>query len=127
MSPEEWHGLSSVIDQQALLRRCINNLQFAERILTLFECTCGEELVDIDRALEAGDVEAVSRIAHRLQGACANAGAFQMQACATKLRSAAKEQALPDVAACLRELRSEWQRLGAALPGQPPTPVAVSS
>ncbi len=127
MSPEEWDGLSSIIDNQALLRRCLNNLQFAERILTLFECTCGEELAEVDRALEAGDVDAISRIAHRLQGSSANAAAKELQARAAKLRTAAQERSLPEVSVCLQELRSEWQRLGAALSGHQPTPVAASS
>lgn len=115
MSPTDLKALSSVIDDKALLARCLNNLQFVERILALFDGKCGEELSELDRALEAGDIESVSRIAHRLTGACANAAAFELQSCASKLRTAAEKNALPEAATCLEELRCGWQRFSAAL------------
>jgi HPt (histidine-containing phosphotransfer) domain-containing protein len=127
MSPEDWEGLSSVIDSKALMRRCLNNLQFAERILSLFEGTCAEELTDLDRALETGDMEAVRKIAHRLQGACANAGAVDLQTCASKLRNAANEPKSGEVAARLEDLHREWQRFGAALAGHRSASAPVSA
>ena len=118
MSPEDLQSLSSVIDSKALLARCLNNLDFAERILALFENRGAVELAELDRALEAGDVETVSRIAHRLSGACANAAAVELQICASNLRTAANQNSLPDMSAGLKELHGEWQKFVDAMPAE---------
>ena len=115
MSPEDFQNLSSVIDSKALLARCLNNLDFAERILTMFEGRCETELKELDEALQRGDVESLRRIAHRLSGTCANASAFEMQTCAAKLKRAADESSLPKASECLQDLRREWRRLADVL------------
>jgi len=115
MSLESLEGLSSVIDHQALLTRCLNNLAFAERMLTLFQARCGEELAELEQAVDKGDIEAIRRISHRLTGASANAAATGVQARASDLRHAADDGALDKASECLVELRGEWHRLTAAM------------
>src|SRR4051812_46752944 len=88
MSLESLQALDSVIDHQALLTRCLNKVDFAQRMLALFEGRCAEELKELDQAMEKNDLESVKRISHRMAGACANAAASKLQHCATELRHA---------------------------------------
>ena len=117
MSLESLEGLSSVIDHHALLTRCLNNLAFAERMLTLFQARCGEELLELEQAVKKGDMESVRRISHRLTGASANAAAPGLQARASDLRHAADDGSLEKASECLVELRREWHRLTDAMAG----------
>lgn len=110
MTTEDLKGLSAVIDSQALLARCLNNLDFVERILTLFEDRGTVELKKLDEALEAGDAETVGRIAHRLAGACANAAAFDLQISAANVRKAVNKNSLQEAAECVEELHEQWRR-----------------
>jgi HPt (histidine-containing phosphotransfer) domain-containing protein len=124
MSRASLESLSSVIDHRALLTRCLNKLDFAERMLALFQSRCGEELEELDQAFEKADLEAVRRISHRLGGACANAAAFGLQACATDLRHAANDGSLDKASQCLAELRREWDRFTTVMSAEqnPPSP-----
>lgn len=115
MSPVDFEELSSVIDSKALLSRCLQNLDFASKILTMFEGRCETELKELDDALTKGDMDVVRRIAHRLTGTCANAAAVHMQSCCIKLKQAADESSLPKASECLQDLRKEWQRLSEVL------------
>jgi HPt (histidine-containing phosphotransfer) domain-containing protein len=127
MSPEDLEGLSSVIDSKALSARCLNNLQFIERILTMFDGRCDVELAELEQAIGAGDVETVCRISHRFAGACANAAAFELQACASELRKAASKPSLPEASAWLEKLRFEKQKFSAALSARHKASAPVSS
>ncbi len=118
MSLETLQGLSSVIDHDALLTRCLNNLDFAERMLALFLEHCGEELIHLDQAFDKGDMEAVRRISHRFAGASANAAAFGLQARAAELRRAANDGSLDEALNCLVDLRQEWHRFTMAMSNQ---------
>lgn len=127
MSPDDLKKLSSVIDSRALMARCLNNLEFAQRILTMFEGRCETELAELDQALEQGDIESIRRIAHRLTGTCANAAAFEMQACASKLKHAADDCSIEETSDCLQELRREWQRFSEVMSSQRKASTPVSS
>ena len=96
MSLESHEALSSVIDHDELLMRCLNKLDFAERMLALFQNHCGEEMADLDGALDRRDLESVRRIAHRLAGASANAAAFGLQSRVTELRKAAERGSIDE-------------------------------
>jgi HPt (histidine-containing phosphotransfer) domain-containing protein len=127
MSPDDLKKLSAVIDSRALMARCLNNLEFAQRILTMFEGRCETELAELDQALEQGDIESIRRIAHRLTGTCANAAAFEMQACASKLKHAADDCSIEETSDCLQELRREWQRFSEVMSSQRKASTPVSS
>src|SRR5262245_7493911 len=79
MSLTNTERLSSVVDYEELVTRCLNKIDFAERMLTLFQSHCGKELAVLEQACEAADLEAVRRISHRLAGAAANAAANGLQ------------------------------------------------
>ena len=125
MSPHELEGLASIIDGKALMARCLNNFDFVERILTLFQDRCEVELTELDRAFEAGDLDAVRRIAHRLSGSCANAAATGLQKRAADLRHSLDESEMPRAEECIAELRAEWNRFSRAMAADRSTPLAI--
>jgi HPt (histidine-containing phosphotransfer) domain-containing protein len=115
MTLENAQDLSSVLNYDELLTRCLNRLDFAERMLDLFQTRSAEELADVEQAAERGDIEQVRRIAHRLAGAAANAAAFGVQQRAAELRIAATSGSAVDVQQRIADLRHEWQRVDAAI------------
>jgi HPt (histidine-containing phosphotransfer) domain-containing protein len=104
------NDMASVIDQKALLTRCMNRLDFVERMLTLFQDQCGLEVAELEQAFDNGDMNSVRRIAHRLAGASANAAAIGLQARAAQLRLAADDGSREKTSQCLVELQREWHR-----------------
>jgi HPt (histidine-containing phosphotransfer) domain-containing protein len=95
-------------DADELLARCMGNLQFAERILAIFQTRFEEDLVQLERTLAAEDAGAVASIAHRLKGASANAAAPLLQARAAQIEQFAGEKRLSEARDCVDELRQEW-------------------
>lgn len=114
MSEQVLSRLSEVIDEKALMTRCLDNIEFAERILKLFHGRCASDLAELEKAIESEELDVVSRVAHRLTGACANAGAFGLQSRAADLKIAAGQVAPLNLATALEELRKEWRRFDAA-------------
>ncbi len=119
MSQTNAERLSSVVDYDELVTRCLNKLDFAERMLTLFQNHCGDEMVVLEQAFAEGNLESVRRIAHRLGGAAANAAAFGLQTCAGDLRLAASSGSLQQTSRSLGELQREWRRFNAAMTVDP--------
>jgi HPt (histidine-containing phosphotransfer) domain-containing protein len=115
MSQTKAERLSSVVDYDQLVSRCLNKLDFAERMLTLFQSHCGDELAVLERAFAEGNLESVRLIAHRLGGAAANAAAFGLQTCAGDLRMAASSGSREQTERSLVELQREWRRFNAAI------------
>ena len=108
-------SLTGVIDFNELMTRCLNNLDFAERMLNMFLNHCGDDLVQLDRAFDAGDIETARRVSHRFAGASANAAATQLHVRATQLRSELRAGSMEAARPCLHELHQEWQRFAAAM------------
>jgi HPt (histidine-containing phosphotransfer) domain-containing protein len=102
----------AVIDYQELLVRCLNNLEFSERMLNLFQSQCDQEIACLERAFNEGNADSVRRIAHRLAGASANAAAFGLQRSAAELRASATAGLDEKATESLERLRSEWRRFG---------------
>jgi HPt (histidine-containing phosphotransfer) domain-containing protein len=115
MSLQSLQALESVIDHDALLMRCLNKIDFAERMLALFQERCIEEMSDLVGAVERRDLEAVRKIAHRMSGACANAAAFGLQSRVTELRKAADGGSIDEVVERMDALELEWDRFTAAV------------
>ena len=112
MSQQALEDRSLVIDYQQLLVRCLNNLAFSERMLSLFQTQCEQEMACLEQAFQQGNAESVRRIAHRLAGASANAAAFGLQRSAAELRVAAADGLNEKATESLDRLRLEWRRLG---------------
>ncbi len=115
MSLIDTPSLSGVIDLDELMTRCLNNLDFAERMLHLFENRCGEDLIELERAFDQGDIEKARRVSHRFAGASANAAAGRLHGRATELRNELREGSLDTARPRLNQLRQEWQRFSEAM------------
>ncbi len=113
-------SLTGVIDVNELMTRCLNNLDFAERMLNLFWNHCGADLAELDRAFDAGDIDTARRVSHRFAGASANAAATRLHVRASQLRSELRAGSLDAARPCLHQLQQEWHRFAAAMsPHQP--------
>lgn len=117
MSTINLDGLAKVINVDDLMARCLGNLDFVERILTIFQTRCESDLVDLEDAIKVGDLPRVQRLAHRLKGACANAGANDLSARASELWTAANKEFTDVLAARFAQFRQEWDECSAALSG----------
>ena len=115
MSLVDTRDLSSVINRHELMTRCLNNIDFAERMLRLFQDQFTEELTVLEVAYNNKNMESVAKIAHRLQGACANAAAFGLQERAANLRNAIKEGTSDQAEQCLADLQQEWKRFSSVM------------
>ena len=110
-------GLAKVINVDDLMARCLGNLDFVERILTIFRTRCESDLVELEDAIRASDLPRVQRLAHRLKGACANAGANDLSVRASELWTAANKEFTDVLAARFAQFRQEWDECVAAMAG----------
>jgi HPt (histidine-containing phosphotransfer) domain-containing protein len=119
---------SSVLDRDALLERCLGNLEFVERVLARFQERAEQDLEELEKVVELHDVEQVARIAHRIKGSSANVSAEGLQQEAGKIEELGRSGHLADIPAHLERLRREWQRYlqcSASLPLTPDTDYAL--
>lgn len=107
---------ASVVDRQELLTRCLGDLEFAERVLAKFQSRFDADLEELDRAVEASDLEHITQVAHRIKGASANVAAHGLRQQAASIEELARRQALPEIPAHLRDLHSEWSRFADLAP-----------
>ncbi len=80
----------------------------------MFQQRGTEDLAELEQAVAAKDTSAVTRLAHRLKGACANVAAPGLRALAAEMEHAARQQSLEELPARLEQLRREWERFTAA-------------
>ena len=104
------------IDLDDLLVRCLGNLEFAERILAMFQERFDQDLVELDRLWLEGDAPGVARLAHRLKGASANAAARGLHWRVSQIEQLARQASLTAVGPHLDHLRQEWETLRQSLP-----------
>ena len=64
MTATQFDALAKVINVDDLMGRCMGNLDFVERILTIFQSRCEEDLIALEDAIQAVDLPRVQQIAH---------------------------------------------------------------
>jgi HPt (histidine-containing phosphotransfer) domain-containing protein len=116
MYSERCDQATAAIDFDQLLARCLGNLEFAERILQIFQERFDEDLDELDRMTAAEDADGVARLAHRLKGASANAAATALQKRVAQIEQLARQKSLDAVGPCLAGLRRGWEMLRGSLP-----------
>lgn len=107
---------TDIVDVDELLGRCLGNLQFAERILEVFQERFTTDLDELEAAIEAAEMEHVAAITHRLKGACANAAAHSLRDRISQLRQAACAGAVDEVSLHYRDLRNDWTEFVETVP-----------
>lgn len=106
---------ANVLNMDDLLTRCLGNLEFAERVLSMFQERGDEDLAGLERAVAARDADEVAILAHRLKGASANASAPGLQARAAEIERAARNESFSEIPARLVDLRHEWREFTSAV------------
>jgi len=116
MAAEPSCAHDAVVDVEDLLARCLGNIEFADHILSVFQERCAHDMDELAELVESRDLESAALVAHRMQGACANAAVRGMKTRASRLRAAAVERSADDVRARYEELRKEWEQFLASPP-----------
>ena len=89
--------------------------EFLAELIELFVADTTTQLQALERAVAEGDVAAIVRTAHELEGACGYLGADQMQALCARLELLGGDTALADAASLVRQLRDHFERACAVL------------
>jgi HPt (histidine-containing phosphotransfer) domain-containing protein len=92
---EPEHALPSVdspppLDRDALVARCMGNLELAQELLSDFEGDLSERVDQIARHVRQGDAQATVELAHALKGAAGTMTAESLQALAAAIEAAGK-------------------------------------
>lgn len=117
MTPSALQRLATVVNVDDLMSRCLGNIDFLERILTIFKSRCELDLCELDEAVQSADIHHVKRLAHRLKGACDSAGAQRLSVLANELWTAAGNASDDELAELFALLRSDWEECARNLPG----------
>jgi len=101
---------ADVLDLEALRNRCMGNVELVQRVLDKFQQRIPEELAELENLLTAGNFEQVARVAHRLKGTSANAGAPGLREAAAEIENSGREARVGDVSVGIEHLRGEWEK-----------------
>lgn len=93
-----------VFDADALLDRCMGNVDLAKRLLVAFPAAVDSAVCDVRTAVQHEDWQAVAAVAHRLKGAAANLAAVQIASIAGRIETAARSGAWSDLPSLLEHL-----------------------
>ncbi len=91
-----------------LAARCLQRIDFIERVLDTFSSRFEEDLLQLEVELAACDSNAVALLAHRMKGACGNTAAHELMSHVARIEELAREERLEPVAGCLKEIHSAW-------------------
>ena len=104
------------IDPQALLERCIGNLEFAESLLDELDSTGRRQVEEICRSSTQGRATETANAAHALKGATGILCAQELCRLASEIEQASRNEQLSDAEAMIRDLSSEMDRCLGSLP-----------
>jgi len=101
------------VNMQHLLRRCAGKETFALRMLAQFIERSGDEVDEIEAAIERQDSVAVKALAHRIKGAAATLAAEQLRRCAAQIEECGKQADFDHARMCLGEFSDRLGELHA--------------
>jgi PAS domain S-box-containing protein len=101
------------IDNEAFIARCAGNADLAATILRKFLDRTPAELAEIEAAIHRNEVDAASRMAHRVKGASATIAAEPLRAAMAHLEEICSGGSLIDAASVLATAVRELDRLRA--------------
>jgi Amt family ammonium transporter len=105
------------IDRDAMVARCMGNLEFAESLLADFAGDLPDRVAQILRSVDDGDATAAAEAAHALKGAAGILAAEPLRALAARIEATGKAGHLDEIASLTEELRAEAQRCLEFIPG----------
>lgn len=109
--PTDAASAVQLVDMESLVRRCMGNQAFAERLLGTFLGELPQQLRQLSEAAESGEFEVVARLAHTLKGSAGNASAVAVRQAAANLEQSAGGGDQPLMLARLAALQAEYERL----------------
>jgi HPt (histidine-containing phosphotransfer) domain-containing protein len=101
---------TEILDYEALLNRCMGNMELASRLLVKLETCLPEEIESMEKALAMQDAEQVARIAHRVKGALLNISARRLAQAVEEIESLGKMGRIADIPTRIERLRQEWEQ-----------------
>jgi HPt (histidine-containing phosphotransfer) domain-containing protein len=104
------------IEVDALLERCMGDVDIVRSILGEFETQAVAEREQIQRCAASGDCKELTRVAHSLKGASGVLSANVLSGIAAKLELMGRSGVLAEEGQLLTQLNDEVQRLIAYLP-----------
>jgi HPt (histidine-containing phosphotransfer) domain-containing protein len=113
-SPETHIGLKPIAYDE-LAARCLDRIDFIERVLNLFANQFAEDLEQLERVIEAEDGQAIARLAHRMKGACSNTAAHELYNHVSRIERLARENQLDDIPGCYEGIHDAWANFSHAV------------
>jgi len=110
------------VDLDALRARVDGDDQLLQEVIAMFLNDCPQRLAALQRAVEAGDADAIRVAAHAIKGAAGNLAAMPLFNAASTLERLGVESRLEPAKAAWRQLRAEATRVVSVLDAQPHTP-----
>ncbi|MEN6452355.1 MAG: PAS domain S-box protein [Thermoguttaceae bacterium] len=104
------------IDCDALVARCLGNLEFVQKMLTDFESYLPERIETIVQLLQQREATGVAELAHGLKGTAGIMTATSMQSLAGSIEAAAETGNLTDATHFAKQLSDETASLLAYIP-----------
>jgi HPt (histidine-containing phosphotransfer) domain-containing protein len=95
------------VDMDAVLKRCGGDTAFAAAVTDRFQSQAGGEVAKIERALAAGDSDALGRAAHSLKSMAAYMSADIASGIAGEIEERVRSNRIADLAPLVLRLRSE--------------------
>jgi CheY-like chemotaxis protein/HPt (histidine-containing phosphotransfer) domain-containing protein len=108
--PSDGADTSPVFDSAALRRRCMDNEAMYQKIIGKFERQSGDQLAQIERATDAGNLDEVAFVSHALAGAARMLAADAVARRAAELQQLARAGDGDGARARVSELRAEVER-----------------
>ena len=101
---------TAVMDLDALLERCMGNIDFLVRIVDKFQSRIPEELDELEQAVDLQDAKRIASLAHRIKGESASASADGLQRVAREIEELGAAGRVGEIPARMTELRGEWTK-----------------
>jgi CheY-like chemotaxis protein len=98
-----------------------HDAKFRRELLDGFVADAGDYILELGRAAELQDQEALHRVAHRLRGAAANVGAGPLSRLAGRIEAAARRNDLAEIQVRVRELQDAYSRVVSQAGGREPS------
>ncbi|HJN12451.1 MAG: Hpt domain-containing protein [Pirellulaceae bacterium] len=95
---------------EELVERCMGNIDLATRLLDQSQEYLAKDLRLLKQFGGTGDPIEVTRLAHRLKGATATIGAYELSETFMQIEQCGRTGETATVSACLLELDNEWAR-----------------
>ena len=103
-------GDSQAIEFESLVDRCMGNLEFAERVLEMFQEQFPQQVAELERLLETEDVERLANVAHRMKGNSANVSAPGLHQIVAKIEDLCRADRVGEVSIHIDRLHHELAR-----------------